>query len=248
MDRVRRISPMSARSSSSGTTSATRDSEALGTTRSRRLTRHSRQSPAASRASSTSPTATSSSTRPWSTTSSLSKGRWPSCPPNRREWSASRRSPSPRRQPRGRASRSIASSSTSPTRSTSLYQAVSGTEEVQNIYKQFKPDFFDLIVVDECHRGSAAEESAWRAILEYFGQPIYEYSLPARHRGWIPRSLQGPADNPRPGLRVEADGRTEGRERGRDRGPRRTDAPGPRQRERRPRRQEPEVRDEDHRG
>ena len=44
----------------------------------------------------------------------------------------------------------------------SLYQAVSGTEEEQNIYKQFSPDFFDLIVVDECHRGSAAEDSNWR--------------------------------------------------------------------------------------
>jgi len=83
----------------------------------------------------------------------------------------------------------------------SLYQAVSGTEEEQNIYKQFSPNFFDLIVVDECHRGSAAEDSAWRQILEYFstatqigltatpketkdvsnidyfGDPIYTYSL-----------------------------------------------------------------------
>lgn len=50
----------------------------------------------------------------------------------------------------------------------SLYQAVTGTEEEQNIYKQFSPNFFDLIVVDECHRGSAAEDSAWRQILEYF--------------------------------------------------------------------------------
>lgn len=83
----------------------------------------------------------------------------------------------------------------------SLYQAVSGTEEEQNIYKQFSPDFFDLIVVDECHRGSADEDSAWREILtyfctatqvgltatpketkdisnsDYFGDPIYTYSL-----------------------------------------------------------------------
>ena len=42
----------------------------------------------------------------------------------------------------------------------SLYQAVTGTEEERNIYKQFSPDFFDLIVIDECHRGSAAEDSA----------------------------------------------------------------------------------------
>ncbi|WP_334078437.1 EcoAI/FtnUII family type I restriction enzme subunit R [Microbulbifer sp. M83] len=83
----------------------------------------------------------------------------------------------------------------------SLYQAVSGNEEEKNIYKQFSPDFFDLIVIDECHRGSAREDSAWREILEYFsaathvgltatpketrdvsnidyfGEPIYTYSL-----------------------------------------------------------------------
>ena len=83
----------------------------------------------------------------------------------------------------------------------SLYQAVSGTDEDRNIYKQFSHDFFDLIVVDECHRGSAAEDSAWREILryfstatqvgltatpkettdisnsDYFGEPLYTYSL-----------------------------------------------------------------------
>ncbi|WP_270175231.1 EcoAI/FtnUII family type I restriction enzme subunit R [Diaphorobacter sp. ED-3] len=83
----------------------------------------------------------------------------------------------------------------------SLYQAVTGTEEERNIYKQFSPDFFNLIVVDECHRGSAAEDSAWRDILtyfasatqigltatpketkdvsntDYFGEPVYTYSL-----------------------------------------------------------------------
>jgi type I restriction enzyme R subunit len=82
-----------------------------------------------------------------------------------------------------------------------LYQAVTGTEEEQNIYKQFSPDFFDLVVIDECHRGSAADDAAWRKILEYFssatqigmtatpketkdvsnieyfGDPIYTYSL-----------------------------------------------------------------------
>jgi type I restriction enzyme, R subunit len=82
-----------------------------------------------------------------------------------------------------------------------LYQAVTGTEEEQNIYKQFTPDFFDLVVVDECHRGSAADDAAWRKVLEYFssatqigltatpketkaisniehfGDPIYTYSL-----------------------------------------------------------------------
>lgn len=83
----------------------------------------------------------------------------------------------------------------------SLYQAVTGTEEERNIYKQFSPDFFDLIVIDECHRGSASEDSAWREILtyfaratqigltatpketkdvsnsDYFGEPVYTYSL-----------------------------------------------------------------------
>lgn len=82
-----------------------------------------------------------------------------------------------------------------------LYQAVTGSEEDKNIYRQFSPDFFDLIVVDECHRGSADANSAWREILEYFdsathlgltatpketrtvsnidyfGEPIYTYSL-----------------------------------------------------------------------
>jgi type I restriction enzyme R subunit len=83
----------------------------------------------------------------------------------------------------------------------SLYQAVTGTEETQNIYRQFSRDFFDLVVIDECHRGSAAEDSAWREILDYFssathlgltatpketaevsnityfGEPVYTYSL-----------------------------------------------------------------------
>ena len=83
----------------------------------------------------------------------------------------------------------------------SLYQAVTGTEEEQNIYKQFSRDFFDLVVIDECHRGSAADDAAWRKVLEYFssatqigltatpketkdvsnieyfGDPIYTYSL-----------------------------------------------------------------------
>ena len=82
-----------------------------------------------------------------------------------------------------------------------LYQAVTGAEEIKNIYKQFSPNFFDLIVVDECHRGSAAEDSAWLEVLDYFtaatqigmtatpketryvsnihyfGEPIYTYSL-----------------------------------------------------------------------
>ena len=55
----------------------------------------------------------------------------------------------------------------------SLYQAVTGNDEEQNIYKQFSPDFFDLIVIDECHRGSAAEDSAWRQILDYFNSAVH---------------------------------------------------------------------------
>jgi len=49
-----------------------------------------------------------------------------------------------------------------------LYQAVTGNEEAKNIYRQFSPGFFDLIIIDECHRGSASEDSAWRDILAYF--------------------------------------------------------------------------------
>jgi type I restriction enzyme R subunit len=82
-----------------------------------------------------------------------------------------------------------------------LYQAITGPEERQKLFKEFSPGFFDLIVIDECHRGSAAEDSAWREILEYFkgaaqigltatpketeyvsntdyfGAPVYTYSL-----------------------------------------------------------------------
>src|SRR5947207_15004277 len=82
-----------------------------------------------------------------------------------------------------------------------ISQAVSGTEDWKNVYKNFSRDFFDLVIVDECHRGSAAEDSAWREILDYFnsathigltatpsetrdgssevyfGKPIYSHSL-----------------------------------------------------------------------
>ena len=82
-----------------------------------------------------------------------------------------------------------------------LYQAITGPEERQQLFREFSPDFFDLIVIDECHRGSAAEDSAWREILQYFnaatqigltatpketeyvsnihyfGEPVYTYSL-----------------------------------------------------------------------
>ncbi|AUV98830.1 MULTISPECIES: EcoAI/FtnUII family type I restriction enzme subunit R [Klebsiella] len=82
-----------------------------------------------------------------------------------------------------------------------LYQAITGPEEDQKAFKQVAPDFFDLIVIDECHRGSASEDSAWRETLDYFsaatqvgltatpketheisstdyfGDPVYIYSL-----------------------------------------------------------------------
>lgn len=82
-----------------------------------------------------------------------------------------------------------------------LYQAVTGKDEWKQIYRQFPADFFDLVVIDECHRGSAADDSAWREVLDYFnaathlgltatpketkevsnityfGDPVYTYSL-----------------------------------------------------------------------
>ena len=82
-----------------------------------------------------------------------------------------------------------------------LYQAITGPEDREKLYRELSPEFFDLIVIDECHRGSAAEDSAWREILEYFssatqigltatpketeyvsnihyfGKPVYTYTL-----------------------------------------------------------------------
>jgi type I restriction enzyme R subunit len=54
-----------------------------------------------------------------------------------------------------------------------LYQAITGPEEHQKLFRDFSPDFFDLIVIDECHRGSAAEDSAWREILDYFSSATH---------------------------------------------------------------------------
>jgi type I restriction enzyme, R subunit len=82
-----------------------------------------------------------------------------------------------------------------------LYQAITGTGEDEKIFKNVSTDFFDLIIIDECHRGSAADDAAWREILDYFtnaiqigltatpketkyvsnmtyfGEPVYTYSL-----------------------------------------------------------------------
>ena len=53
-----------------------------------------------------------------------------------------------------------------------LYQALTGPDEEDKIFKSVSRDFFDLIVIDECHRGSAKDDSAWREILEYFDSAI----------------------------------------------------------------------------
>lgn len=82
-----------------------------------------------------------------------------------------------------------------------IYQAIAEREDIGGYYKEYPSDFFDLIIIDECHRGSANEEGSWRDILDhfqpavhlgltatpkrddnidtykYFGKPVYEYSL-----------------------------------------------------------------------
>ncbi len=107
-----------------------------------------------------------------------------------------------------------------------LYQGLSGTDDAANVYKQFSRDFFDLIVIDECHRGSAKEDSSWREILnyfqnaahigltatpketetasnlEYFGEPVYTYSL----RQGIDDGFLAPYRVLRIGLNVDAEG------------------------------------------
>ena len=107
-----------------------------------------------------------------------------------------------------------------------LYQGLSGNDEEANAYKQFSPDFFDLIIIDECHRGSAKDDSAWREILtyfknathvgltatpketketsntEYFGEPVYTYSL----KQGIDDGFLAPYKVVRIGLNVDAEG------------------------------------------
>ncbi|WP_013325189.1 EcoAI/FtnUII family type I restriction enzme subunit R [Gloeothece verrucosa] len=59
-----------------------------------------------------------------------------------------------------------------------IYQAIAGDKKSIGLYREYSPDFFDFIIVDECHRGSARDESNWRKILEYF-QPAYQLGLTA---------------------------------------------------------------------
>ncbi len=59
-----------------------------------------------------------------------------------------------------------------------IYQALAEDERRVGLFKSFPRDFFDLVIVDECHRGSARDDSAWRAILEYF-EPAYQLGMTA---------------------------------------------------------------------
>jgi len=54
-----------------------------------------------------------------------------------------------------------------------IYQAISEKENIGGYYKQYPADFFDLVIIDECHRGSANEEGSWREILDYFGSAVH---------------------------------------------------------------------------
>jgi type I restriction enzyme R subunit len=107
-----------------------------------------------------------------------------------------------------------------------LYQGLTNPQEVEDAFKDFSPGFFDLIVIDECHRGSAADDSAWKEILkyfdkathigltatpketndisniEYFGDPIYTYSL----RQGIDDGFLAPYRVIRVGLDVDLEG------------------------------------------
>ena len=107
-----------------------------------------------------------------------------------------------------------------------LYQGLTNYNEDKDAYRKFSPDFFDLIVIDECHRGSAAENSAWHEILnyfnsathigltatpketntvsstEYFGEPLYTYSL----KQGIQDGFLAPYKVLRVGLNVDLEG------------------------------------------
>jgi type I restriction enzyme, R subunit len=60
----------------------------------------------------------------------------------------------------------------------SIYQALAKDANRPGLYREYPPDFFDLIIVDECHRGSSSDESNWREILEYF-EPAYQLGMTA---------------------------------------------------------------------
>lgn len=107
-----------------------------------------------------------------------------------------------------------------------LYQGITGNNEDKDAYKEFSKDFFDLIVIDECHRGSAKDDSSWREILdyfssatqlgltatpketkevsniEYFGEPIYTYSL----KQGIEDGFLAPYKVIRPIINIDMDG------------------------------------------
>ena len=107
-----------------------------------------------------------------------------------------------------------------------LYQGLTGYDEDKDAFREFSRDFFDLVVIDECHRGSAKEDSAWREILEYFdsathigltatpketskvsnidyfGEPIYTYSL----KQGIDDGFLAPYQVLRIGLNVDLEG------------------------------------------
>ena len=107
-----------------------------------------------------------------------------------------------------------------------LYQGLTNYDENADAFRQFSPDFFDLVIIDECHRGSAADDSAWRKILayfhnathigltatpketetisstEYFGNPIYTYSL----KQGIQDGFLAPYKVVRVGLNVDLEG------------------------------------------
>lgn len=107
-----------------------------------------------------------------------------------------------------------------------LYQGITGNNEDKDAYKEFSKDFFDLIVIDECHRGSAKDDSAWREVLdyfssatqlgltatpketkevsniEYFGEPIYTYSL----KQGIEDGFLAPYKVIRPIINIDMDG------------------------------------------
>lgn len=107
-----------------------------------------------------------------------------------------------------------------------LYQGLTNYDENADVFRRFSPDFFDLVIIDECHRGSAADDSAWRKILEYFhkathigltatpketetissteyfGDPIYTYSL----KQGIQDGFLAPYKVIRVGLNVDLEG------------------------------------------